>query len=122
MSPGSRPKKRLCVSLLTAESFSKGCYPAKAGSEKERSGFSLSPDGVEGRILRKLAYGRVFFEGLLSGESRQREGAKRILAEPGRSEGKDHLIQTHALREKKKCNIIKKIPQGGNEYGFGRTA
>ena len=52
MSPGSRPKKRLCVSLLTAGSFSKGCYPAKAGSEKERSGFSLSPDGVEGRILR----------------------------------------------------------------------
>ena len=88
MSPGSRPKKRLCVSLLTAESFSKGCYPAKAGSEKERSGFSLSPDGVEGRILRKLAYGRVFFEGLLSGESRQREEAKRIRAGPDGAEGR----------------------------------
>ena len=51
MSPGSRTRKRLCVSLLTAESFSKGCYPAKAGSEKKRSGFELSPDGVKERII-----------------------------------------------------------------------
>ena len=109
MSPGSRTRKRLCVSLLTAESFSKGCYPAKAGSEKKRSGFELARTGQrEGTCVSLLTAGS-FSKGCYpakAGSEKKRSGFE---LSPDGAEGRKiysffhNLKTTHCVKRK---NII----------------